>query len=151
MLERLDVPEDERTRRIALQAQRERGDGDRQRLGRRSPQDVRRDADTPWFKSWLLFDPAITLEEVKQPVLVVQGALDTEASPADADRLEELARNKERRSAEQHEKVIVAGVNHAFVPATTGGYRHERDAARPCPPRSAEPSLSGSRSVAPAR
>ena len=120
MLERLDLPEDERTRRIALQASVNEatvtGKG-----WEAIPQDVRREADTPWFKSWLLFDPALTLEEVKQPVLVVQGALDTEAAPADADRLEALARNKERRSAEQTKKVIVTGVNHAFVPARTGG------------------------------
>ena len=120
MLERLGVPEVERTKRIALQTS--VNEATVTGKGWESiSQDVRREADTPWFKSWLLFDPAVTLKEVEQPVLVIQGALDTEVSPADADRLEELARNKERRSAGQTKKVIVAGVNHAFVPATTAG------------------------------
>jgi pimeloyl-ACP methyl ester carboxylesterase len=120
MLERLGVPQDERTRRIELQTRVNEatvtGKG-----WETISQDVRRDADTPWFRSWLLFDPAVTLREVKQPVLVLQGALDTEVSPADADRLEELARNKERRSAGQTRKVIVAGVSHAFVTPTAAG------------------------------
>ena len=120
MLERLGVPEVERTRRIALQTS--VNEATVTGKGWESiSQDVRREADTPWFKSWLLFDPAVTMNEVQQPVLVIQGALDTEVSPADADRLEELARNKERRAAAQTKKVIVAGVNHAFVPATTAG------------------------------
>jgi pimeloyl-ACP methyl ester carboxylesterase len=120
VLERLGVPDGERARRIELQAK----VNDATVTGKGwegISEDVRREADTPWFKSWLLFDPAVTLEAVKQPILVVQGALDTEVSPTDADRLEEMARNTERRSAGQTKKVIVAGVNHAFVPATTGG------------------------------
>jgi pimeloyl-ACP methyl ester carboxylesterase len=120
MLERLNVPEAERTTRIALQTSVNEaavtGKG-----WESISQDVRRDADTPWFRSWLLFDPAITLKEVDQPVLVIQGALDTEVSATAPDRLEELARDKERRSGGLTRKVIVAGVNHAFVPVPAAG------------------------------
>ena len=119
MLERLGVPEAERAERIALQASVNEaavtGKG-----WEAIPHDVRRRPTHRGSRAGCCSIPAITLEEVEQPVLVVQGALDTEASPSDADRLEELARNKERRSAAQTKKVIVTGVNHAFVPATTG-------------------------------
>jgi pimeloyl-ACP methyl ester carboxylesterase len=119
MLERLKISEDQRAERVKLQAR----INDATVTGKgwdEISDEVRRQADTPWFRSWLLFDPAETLEEVDQPVLVVQGALDMEASPTDPDRLEELARRRDRRSASQTKKVIIAGVNHAFVPATAG-------------------------------
>ena len=41
----------------------------------------RRQADTPWFQSFLAFDPARTMPDVKQPVLIVQGELDTQVAP----------------------------------------------------------------------
>ena len=120
MLDRLGVAEPERTNRIKLQT----SVNEATLTGKgweAISTDVRRDADTPWFKSWLLFDPAATLEKVRQPILVVQGALDTELSPADADRLDTAARNPRRRSASQTRKVIVAGVDHALAAPTAGG------------------------------
>ena len=61
---------------------------------------VRHQADTPWFQSFLAFDPARIMRDVKQPVLIVQGELDTQVAPVNADRLEALARarRKPRRS-----------------------------------------------------
>ena len=41
------------------------------------PEDLRKQADTPWFKSLLTFDPAEALGRAKQPLLIVQGDLDT--------------------------------------------------------------------------
>ena len=51
----------------------------------------RRQADTPWFQSFLAFDPARVMQDVRQPVLIVQGELDTQVAPANAERLQALA------------------------------------------------------------
>lgn len=84
------------------------------------PPDVRRQADTTLFKSWLLFDPATVIPRIDQPLLILQGALDAEYPPANADRLETLSRARTKLPASATTKVIVPGVNHRLVPATTG-------------------------------
>lgn len=83
------------------------------------PEDVRKQADTPLFKSWLTFDPAVTMKKVSQPVLIVQGALDLETPPSQADRLAELA-SARKAPASHTAKVIVPGVNHLLVEAASG-------------------------------
>lgn len=85
----------------------------------RVPADVRRDADTPWFKSWLLFDPASTIKDLKQPLLIVHGSLDMEILPTHATRLEDLSRARNVPAAATT-KVIVTGANHLLIRATTG-------------------------------
>ena len=84
------------------------------------PPALKRDADTAWFRSWLLFDPAVVMKKIDQPVLIVQGALDTQVPPAHADRLETLSRARKNSAAAQTRKIVVPGVNHLLVPATTG-------------------------------
>ena len=79
--------------------------------------DVRRQADIPWFASFLSFDPAKVVPRTDQPILIVQGLLDTQVDPANADRLEALAKARRRGTAEV---VRVPAVNHLLVPATTG-------------------------------
>jgi hypothetical protein len=82
------------------------------------PPALRREADTPWFQSLLAFDPARTIKGVKQPLLLVHGALDKQVPAAHADRLADLAR-KESKSRSV-ELVVVRGVNHLLAPAVTG-------------------------------
>ncbi len=82
------------------------------------PPDVRRQADTPWFRSMLTYDPAQVLAKARQPLLIIQGDLDTQVAPANADRLAELARA--RKKAPPVEVTHISGVNHLLVPATTG-------------------------------
>jgi pimeloyl-ACP methyl ester carboxylesterase len=82
------------------------------------PPDVRRSVDNPEFQSLLTSDPAKLVASVRQPLLIVQGALDTQVEPQNADRLEALARA--RKSAPPVEVVKVPSVNHLLVPATTG-------------------------------
>jgi pimeloyl-ACP methyl ester carboxylesterase len=84
------------------------------------PPDLRKQADTPWFKSWLLFDPATALDKVSQPVLILHGALDTELPPSHADRLEQMAQARKKLPATSTKKVVVPGVNHILIPAKTG-------------------------------
>ena len=78
----------------------------------------RRQADTPWFQSFLAFDPAKVMKDIRQPVLIVQGELDTEVPPANADRLQALA--NQRTKLPRLQVVKIPGVNHLLVPATTG-------------------------------
>ena len=82
------------------------------------PENVRKQADTPWFQSFLTYDPARVIRNVRQPLLLVHGALDQQVPVAHVDRLADLAR-KEGRSRSV-EVVTVRGVNHLLVPAITG-------------------------------
>lgn len=82
------------------------------------PPALRSAADTPWFQSMLTFDPARLMKDIRQPVLVVHGTLDTEVPPAHADRLAELARARKRKVPTDLLKI--PDVNHLLVPARTG-------------------------------
>jgi pimeloyl-ACP methyl ester carboxylesterase len=82
------------------------------------PPDVRRAVDNPEFQSLLVSDPAKILPEMRKPLLIVQGELDTQIEPGNADRLEALAR--QRKHSPPVEMIKVPAVNHLLVPATTG-------------------------------
>ena len=82
------------------------------------PEAARKVADTPWFYSFLTFDPERAMRETRQPVLIVQGALDTQVKPYHADKLAEFA--KARKTQAATEVVKVPGVNHLFIAAKTG-------------------------------
>jgi pimeloyl-ACP methyl ester carboxylesterase len=117
VLERARMPDAERQAKIALQQQINaavlKGTG----WDTIAPE-LRRAADTPWFQSLLAFDPARFMKDVRQPVLIVQGGLDTQVKPYHAERLAELARARKRKVAT--DLVVVPGVNHLLVPASTG-------------------------------
>jgi pimeloyl-ACP methyl ester carboxylesterase len=83
------------------------------------PEAARRSADTPWFYSFLTFNPAKAMNDTRQPVLIVQGEIDTQVQPYHADKLAELARARKGTKAIV-ELVKVPGVNHLLVPAKTG-------------------------------
>lgn len=80
--------------------------------------DLRRQADTPWFRSFLMFDPAVQMPRVKVPVLVVQGERDRQVVASHGQKLAALA--KARKKDPGASVVAIAGVNHLFVPAATG-------------------------------
>ena len=80
--------------------------------------DVRRAVDNVEYQTLLVADPAKILTDVRQPLLIVQGDLDTQVEPPNADRLEALARA--RKNAKPVEVVKIPGVNHLLMPATTG-------------------------------
>ena len=79
---------------------------------------VKRQADTPYFQSFLTFDPAKYMKDVEQPLLIVQGERDMQVPPSNADQLETLA--KSRKKNVPVDKIKVPGINHLLVPATTG-------------------------------
>ena len=82
------------------------------------PPNVRRSVDNPEFQGILMSDPTKLMPPVRQPVLIVQGGLDTQVEPLNADLLEGLARK--RKNAPAVEVVKVPAINHLLVPATTG-------------------------------
>jgi pimeloyl-ACP methyl ester carboxylesterase len=82
------------------------------------PEAARKVADTPWFYSFLTFDPARAMRDTRQPVLILQGELDTQVKPYHADKLAEFA--KARKGEAAVDVVRVPGVNHLFVAAKTG-------------------------------
>ena len=84
------------------------------------PPELRRQADTAWFKSWLLFDPAEAMRRTNQPIFIVQGSLDTQVPPDQADRLEAMANSRKVNAVAPARKVVVPGINHLLVPAGTG-------------------------------
>ncbi len=82
------------------------------------PDNIRRQADTPYFQSVLTFDPEKMMKDVAQPLLILQGSLDTQVPPSHADKLEAFA--KARKKGGAVDVVRVQGVNHLLVPAKTG-------------------------------
>jgi uncharacterized protein len=82
------------------------------------PPDVKRQADTPWFQSLLMFDPAKVIRNVRQPVLFVHGELDKQIAVSHAGRISDLAQKQSK--SKSVEVVTVRGVNHLLVPAITG-------------------------------
>jgi len=82
------------------------------------PPDVRRAVDTPWYRSLLTFDPAKVMPQIKQPILILQGALDTQVPAHHAERLEQLA--KARKNAPPVEMKQLPSLNHLMVVAKTG-------------------------------
>lgn len=116
-LEGLKLPAEERDKRIALQQQVHSAVLTGKGWDTVPPQ-LRKEADTPWFQSLLTFSPAKVLEDVRQPMLFVHGALDRQVPVDHVEKLSDLAR-KESKS-KSVEVVVVRGVNHLLVPAITG-------------------------------
>lgn len=84
------------------------------------PPELRPQADTLWFRSWLMFDPADAMRRTNQPVFIVQGSLDTQVPPDQANRLEAMANARRNKATTATRKVVVPGINHLLVPARTG-------------------------------
>jgi pimeloyl-ACP methyl ester carboxylesterase len=114
LLDDLDLPESDRQARVDLQKKIQAAvingsgwDG--------VPEAMRRQADTPWFRSVLTYDPAKVLPKVRQPILILHGDLDPTVAPAEADRLGELA--AARKKAPASEVVHIADVGNTLTPA----------------------------------
>lgn len=112
LLDRLGASQTEREEKIGLQrrihdAVLDNGSWDG------VPEAMRRQADTPWFRDFLDFDPADTIRRTRQPILILRGSLDREVGPHHAERLEELARARRRDSSV--ERVTLEGLDHLLV------------------------------------
>ena len=82
------------------------------------PDELRRQADTPWFRSFLTFDPRDAIRRMRQPILVLHGELDRQVPAHHAERLAELVRERGRSRVDV---VAVEGVDHLLVPAGPAG------------------------------
>jgi pimeloyl-ACP methyl ester carboxylesterase len=116
-LSRLNLPEEERAKRVELQKKIQAAaisgqgwDG--------IPAELQRQANTPWFASLLQYDPAAVMKKVNQPILIVQGDLDRQVPTAHADKLATLA--KARKKAADVQVAKFPSLNHLLVPAKTG-------------------------------
>jgi uncharacterized protein len=89
------------------------------------PPEIKQMADSPWFQSVLVFDPARPMRDTRQPILIVQGSLDTQVLPHHAEKLAELARARKRGGPV--ELKAIDGVNHLLTPATTGEFDEYAD------------------------
>jgi pimeloyl-ACP methyl ester carboxylesterase len=116
-LDRMQLTPEEKQRRIDLQKQINEAAATGKGLDKLPPA-VRRQVDNPEFQSLLVNDPAKIVPKVKQPILIVQGELDTQVEPSNADRLEALAKSRKKDAVS--EVVKVPGVNHLLVPAKSG-------------------------------
>jgi uncharacterized protein len=118
MLSKMPIDDAQRAEKVALQEKintavvKGTGWGD-------IPEAARKVADTPWFYSFLTFNPERAMHDTRQPVLIVHGELDMQVQPYHADALAGFARARKGTKA-LVEVVKVPGVNHLFVPATTG-------------------------------
>lgn len=119
ILNRLNSPAAERDARIAMQ----RRVIDAVITGKGwelIPPDVRRQAESQWFRTWLLFDPAVAIRSLSQPLLILHGELDREMPASNADQLERLGTARKRGAAATTQKAIVPGINHLLLAAKTG-------------------------------
>lgn len=97
------------------------------------PEEMRVQADTPFFESLLEYEPAEVIDDVEGAVLIVHGDADREMPVAHAERLAELARTGDSDSVEL---VIARGVTHYLTSAdATAG------AAGPAASRTLDPSV----------
>lgn len=74
---------------------------------------------TPWFRSFLLMDPRVTLRKVRVPVLALNGSLDVQV-PA-KENLPEIEKALKEAGNTDVTARELAGLNHLFQTATTGG------------------------------
>ena len=112
VLQSLGISNNERAERIALQQ------GILDAVMERQPwtdipEQIRRQAQTPWFRSFLEFDPANTIRRTRQPILVIHGLADRHVSPHHATRLAELANLRQRGSL--IDKVLLGDLDHTLV------------------------------------
>lgn len=113
-LDRLGAGETERAEKITLQRHINAavlGDGSWDGV----PEQMRRQAETPWFRSFLDFDAADTLRRTRQPLLIVRGGSDTDVGAHHAQRLAE-AGSRRRREATV-DVVTIEGVDHLLIEA----------------------------------
>ena len=100
--------------------------------------DIRRQVEDPGFQILLSTDPAKLMTRVRQPMLVVQGELDTQIAPSNADRLAALA--KAHKPPLPAEVAKMPGVNHLLAISVTG----EPDEYEKLPLKQVSPAVSSS-------
>jgi pimeloyl-ACP methyl ester carboxylesterase len=112
LLEGLNLPPAERQARIDLQRKIQAavvGGGSWEGV----PPAMRRQAETPWFRSVLQFDPGQVVPKIRQPMLILHAELDPNIPPGEADRLVALA--KARKKAPASEVLRIPGITQTLA------------------------------------
>ncbi|MBD0373406.1 MAG: alpha/beta fold hydrolase, partial [Pyrinomonadaceae bacterium] len=78
---------------------------------------ILRGLSSPWGRAFLSYDPLPTMRKVRQPVLILQGALDQQVTAEQAGMLEEAARKGGNKDITVR---VFPNLNHLFLPAKTG-------------------------------
>jgi dienelactone hydrolase len=71
----------------------------------------------PWTRAFLTYDPLSTIRKVRQPIFIVQGALDQQVTADQADMLAKAAREAGNQDVMVR---VFPTLNHLFLPAITG-------------------------------
>lgn len=71
----------------------------------------------PWMKEFWTYDPQVTIRKVRQPILILQGALDRQIKAEQASMLEKAAREGGNKDVTLK---LFPNLNHLFLPAKTG-------------------------------
>ncbi|MGA9773898.1 MAG: alpha/beta fold hydrolase [Blastocatellia bacterium] len=72
---------------------------------------------SPWMKYFLTYDPLPTIRKVRQPILILQGAIDRQVTADQADMIQQAARESGNKDVTLR---IYPDLNHLFLPAKTG-------------------------------
>lgn len=70
-----------------------------------------------WTRAFLSYDPLPTIRKVRQPILILQGALDRQVTAGQAAMLEKAARAAGNKDVTMR---VFPNLNHLFLPAKTG-------------------------------
>lgn len=70
-----------------------------------------------WTRAFLTYDPLPTIRKVRQPILILQGALDRQVTAEQAAMLEKAARAAGNKDVTVR---VFPNLNHLFLPAKTG-------------------------------
>jgi dienelactone hydrolase len=73
----------------------------------------------PWMKEFWTYDPLPTLRKVRQPILVLHGALDRQVSADQAKMIEQAAGAAGNKDVTVR---VFPNLNHLFLPAKTGAF-----------------------------
>jgi dienelactone hydrolase len=76
-------------------------------------------ASMPWIKEFWTYDPLVTIRKVRQPILILQGALDRQITAEQATMLEKAAHDAGNKDVTVH---LFPNLNHLFLPAKTGAF-----------------------------
>jgi alpha-beta hydrolase superfamily lysophospholipase len=72
---------------------------------------------TDWTRAFLTYDPLTTIRKVRQPILILQGALDRQVTAGQAAALEQAARAAGNKDVTAR---VFPNLNHLFLPAQIG-------------------------------
>lgn len=73
----------------------------------------------PWVKEFWTYDPLATIGKVRQPILIMQGALDRQITAEQASMIEKAAKGSGNKDVTLH---LFPNLNHLFLPAKTGAF-----------------------------